>query len=66
MSTYKHFAVAGAGSIGRVIVEELVKKKDEGKIASIVVLTRSVRVEYTGSRNTGVLISVASPDGAST
>ncbi|KAL5498519.1 hypothetical protein ACEPAH_1872 [Sanghuangporus vaninii] len=41
MSAYKHFAVAGAGSIGRVIVEELVKKKDEGKISSIVVLTRS-------------------------
>ncbi|KAL5521760.1 hypothetical protein ACEPAF_2508 [Sanghuangporus sanghuang] len=41
MSAYKHFAVVGAGSIGRVTVEELVKKKDEGKISSIVVLTRS-------------------------
>ncbi|OCB83958.1 NAD-binding protein [Sanghuangporus baumii] len=41
MSAYKHFAVVGAGSIGRVIVEELVKKKDEGRISSIVVLTRS-------------------------
>ncbi|KAL5476961.1 hypothetical protein ACEPAI_3147 [Sanghuangporus weigelae] len=35
MSAYKQFAVAGAGSIGRVIVEELVKKKDEGKFSRL-------------------------------
>jgi hypothetical protein len=43
MSGYKNFAVAGAGVLGAIIVEELLKAKSEGKVDKIVVLTRSVR-----------------------
>ncbi|KZT55911.1 NAD(P)-binding protein [Calocera cornea HHB12733] len=41
MSGYKNFAVAGAGTIGLPIVEELLKAKAAGTVAKVVVLTRS-------------------------
>ncbi|KAI5119130.1 hypothetical protein M0805_005736 [Coniferiporia weirii] len=41
MSAYKTFAVAGAGNLGSVIVEELLKLKDAGTITSVIILTRS-------------------------
>jgi len=41
MSTYKTFAVAGAGNVGKFIIEELVKLKAVGKVSSVEVLTRS-------------------------
>ena len=34
-SGYKVIAVAGAGNVGQFIIEELIKKKNEGKIRSI-------------------------------
>ncbi|KDQ62724.1 hypothetical protein JAAARDRAFT_171316 [Jaapia argillacea MUCL 33604] len=40
MSGFKNFAVAGAGNIGRFIVEELLKLKHTGAVSSVVVLTR--------------------------
>ncbi|KAL5476963.1 hypothetical protein ACEPAI_3149 [Sanghuangporus weigelae] len=42
MSGYRNFAVSGAGTIGKLVVAELVKKKDEGAIASVTILTRSL------------------------
>jgi len=41
MSGYKTFAVAGAGNLGKIIVEELAKLKKEGAVSAIKVLTRS-------------------------
>ncbi|KZO98446.1 NAD-P-binding protein [Calocera viscosa TUFC12733] len=41
MSGYKTFAVAGAGAIGSIIVDELLKEKAAGKVDKVVVLTRS-------------------------
>ncbi|EJU01466.1 NADP-binding protein [Dacryopinax primogenitus] len=41
MSSYKTFAIAGAGTVGKYILQNLVKAKEEGKIDSVVVFTRS-------------------------
>jgi len=41
MSAYKTFAIAGAGTLGEYVLENLVKAKEEGKIDSVVVFTRS-------------------------
>jgi len=41
MVGYRTFAVAGAGNVGKFIIEELVKLKVAGKVASVEVLTRS-------------------------
>ncbi|KZT55912.1 NAD(P)-binding protein [Calocera cornea HHB12733] len=41
MSVYKNFAVAGAGTIGRPILEEFLKAKAAGKVDRVVILTRS-------------------------
>ncbi|KAL5531648.1 hypothetical protein ACEPAG_4525 [Sanghuangporus baumii] len=41
MSGYKSFAVAGAGNLGKFIVEALLAKKNEGAIAYVFILTRS-------------------------
>ncbi|KAA1474804.1 NAD-binding protein [Dentipellis sp. KUC8613] len=41
MSDFKTIAVAGVGNIGTDIVEELIKKQNEGKVEKIVLLTRS-------------------------
>ncbi|KAI5119133.1 hypothetical protein M0805_005739 [Coniferiporia weirii] len=41
MSAYKTFAVAGAGTLGSFIVEELLKLKNAGIIESVIILTRS-------------------------
>ena len=42
MSSYKSFAVAGVGAVGKFIVGALLEKKNEGVISSVIVLTRSV------------------------
>ncbi|TFK48159.1 NAD-binding protein [Heliocybe sulcata] len=41
MSGYKTFTVAGAGNIGQLIVEELLKFKSPGGVSSVTVLTRN-------------------------
>ncbi|KZO99121.1 NAD-binding protein [Calocera viscosa TUFC12733] len=41
MSEFTSFVVAGAGNLGVFIIQELVKLKKQGKIASVVVFTRS-------------------------
>ncbi|KZT54960.1 NAD(P)-binding protein [Calocera cornea HHB12733] len=41
MSAYKSFAVVGAGTLGKYVLEGLVKAQKQGKIDSVVVLTRS-------------------------
>ncbi|KZO93426.1 NAD-binding protein [Calocera viscosa TUFC12733] len=41
MSGYKNFAVAGAGTLGIYIIDELLKEKATGKVEKVVVLTRS-------------------------
>jgi len=41
MSTYKNFAVVGAGNIGKFIVDELLKLKASGAISSVIVISRS-------------------------
>lgn len=43
-STFTSFAVAGAGTIGSLIAEALLKHKDAGKIKEVFVLTRAVKV----------------------
>lgn len=51
MSGYKSFAVAGAGTIGQPIIEELANLKRQGLVSSVVVLTRSTgqtEALYTG------------------
>ncbi|EJD07569.1 NAD-binding protein [Fomitiporia mediterranea MF3/22] len=40
MSGYKTFAVAGAGNLGKLVVEELLKKKTNGVVSSVAFLTR--------------------------
>jgi hypothetical protein len=42
MSGYKNFAVAGAGALGKFIVDELLKARAAGTVERVVVLTRSV------------------------
>ncbi|KAH8108727.1 NAD-binding protein [Phellopilus nigrolimitatus] len=41
MSGYKNFAVAGAGNIGKFVIEALLDKKASGAVSSVSVLTRS-------------------------
>ncbi|KAL5531647.1 hypothetical protein ACEPAG_4524 [Sanghuangporus baumii] len=41
MSGYKTFAVAGAGGLGKFVVEALLAKKNEGVISSVAILSRS-------------------------
>ncbi|KAH8108719.1 hypothetical protein DFH11DRAFT_1631869, partial [Phellopilus nigrolimitatus] len=41
MSGYKNFAVAGAGNLGKFIIEALLDKKASGAVSSVSVLTRS-------------------------
>ncbi|KZO98444.1 NAD-binding protein [Calocera viscosa TUFC12733] len=41
MSGYKRFAIAGAGALGKYIIEELLKEKATGKIDKIIILSRS-------------------------
>ena len=53
MSGFKHFAVAGAGTIGTYLVEELLKTKRRGDIEEVRVRTRSVSVVF-GSVNKNV------------
>ena len=43
MSGYKTFAVWGAGSIGKLLVEEFLRLKSIGSIDDVLVLTRVVR-----------------------
>jgi hypothetical protein len=48
MSGYTHFAVAGAGTIGSYIVQQLLKKKAAGIIKEVVVLSRQVKHSSNG------------------
>ncbi|KAL5513170.1 hypothetical protein ACEPAH_3568 [Sanghuangporus vaninii] len=41
MSGYESFAVAGAGNLGKFIVEALLAKKNEGALTSVSILSRS-------------------------
>ena len=43
MSTYTHFAVVGAGTLGNYIVQQLLKDKAAGIVKEVVVLTRQVK-----------------------
>jgi uncharacterized protein YbjT (DUF2867 family) len=43
MSAYTNFAVAGAGTIGSYIVQQLLKEKAAGIIKEVVVLSRQVK-----------------------
>ena len=43
MSGYKNFAVVGAGTIGKYIVQQLLKDKAAGIVNDVVVLTREVK-----------------------
>jgi saccharopine dehydrogenase-like NADP-dependent oxidoreductase len=43
MSGYTNFAVAGAGTIGSYIVQQLLKDKAAGIIKEVVVLSRQVK-----------------------
>jgi len=43
MSGYKNFVVAGAGTIGSYIVQQLLKDKAAGIINEVVVLSREVK-----------------------
>ena len=43
MSGYTNFAVAGAGTVGTFIVQQLLKDKAAGTVKEVVVLTRQVR-----------------------
>ena len=42
MSGYTNFAVAGAGTVGTFIVQQLLKDKAAGTVKEVVVLTRQV------------------------
>ncbi|EPQ51668.1 NAD P-binding protein [Gloeophyllum trabeum ATCC 11539] len=42
MSTMKHFAIAGVGHIGEFIAEEFLKLKANGRVSTVLVLTRRV------------------------
>ena len=42
MSGYTKFAVVGVGSIGRYIIQQLLKDKASGIIKEVIVLTRQV------------------------
>lgn len=41
MSSYKSFAVLGAGNLGKLIVEELLRAKAAGGISTVLVVSRS-------------------------
>ncbi len=43
MSGFKKFAVVGAGNVGSLVVEELLKQKATGAVEEITVVTRPVR-----------------------
>ncbi|KAI9457886.1 NAD-P-binding protein [Russula earlei] len=45
MSGYKKFAIVGAGNVGGFIAEELLKKKDAGKIDEVVIVSRPESVD---------------------
>ncbi|KAL5476964.1 hypothetical protein ACEPAI_3150 [Sanghuangporus weigelae] len=43
MSSFKNFAIVGAGNIGKVTAEELLRRKDAREISSVAILTRPAR-----------------------
>jgi hypothetical protein len=49
MSGYTNFAVAGAGTIGTFIVQQLLKDKAAGTVKEVVVLTRQVNYPSNNS-----------------
>lgn len=44
MSGFKSFTVAGAGNVGKHIIEELLKLQQEGKVTSVAFLSRQVSI----------------------
>ena len=46
MSSYQSFAVAGAGAIGKYVVDALIAKKAAGIISTVSILTRSVSIVF--------------------
>ncbi|KDQ57214.1 hypothetical protein JAAARDRAFT_35821 [Jaapia argillacea MUCL 33604] len=65
MSGYKTFAIAGAGTIGAVIVEEYLKLKDEGTITSVIVLTRTASAATSNLATKGAKIVTVDYDSPS-
>jgi saccharopine dehydrogenase-like NADP-dependent oxidoreductase len=43
MSGYTKFAVAGAGSIGNYVIQQLLKYKTAGIVKEVIVLSRQVQ-----------------------
>jgi len=43
MSGYKNFAIVGAGTLGKYIVQQFQKEKNAGTVNEVVVLTRQVK-----------------------
>jgi len=64
MSGYKNFAVAGGGTLGSFIIDELLKQKSAGKVGKVVALTRSVEGNDAVSAKGGepVVVDYTSPD----
>ncbi|OCB83953.1 NAD-binding protein [Sanghuangporus baumii] len=63
MPGFTSFAIAGAGNIGKVIAEELLKKKDAGEISSVAILTRTAGShEDLGARGAKIIpVDYSSP-----
>lgn len=49
MSGYKNFAVVGAGLLGGMITEELLKAKADGFVDKVVILSRPVSDDWRQS-----------------
>ncbi|EJU01946.1 NADP-binding protein [Dacryopinax primogenitus] len=60
MSGYKTFAVAGAGTLGKFIISELLKEKAAGKIDKVVVLTRSADNSFGDAE--ALVVDYSSPE----
>ncbi|KAI0258996.1 NAD-P-binding protein [Gloeopeniophorella convolvens] len=55
MSGYKTFAIAGAGNIGRPLIEQFLKAKAEGAVNEVVVLSRDLdSAKFDGARTVTV------------
>ncbi|KZT21938.1 NAD-binding protein [Neolentinus lepideus HHB14362 ss-1] len=61
MSGFKNFAVAGVGHIGEFVVEELLKLKSDGRVSSVIILTRG-RTDATIDKLTSLGATIAPID----
>ncbi|KAH9991970.1 NAD-P-binding protein [Russula compacta] len=64
MSGFKNFVIAGAGSVGTHIIEELLKLRNTGKVDTVTVLTRSDSSNLDIYRDSGAKIAVVDYDSA--